>query len=92
MPSPTYSIQNIMSVHYSLSVPNHIHLYAYASVYCVINVEYLSVPMQGRKQVSLLQCVFKRVINLFIVLVLSRASHTYLLMKWMRTLCSSGRV
>lgn len=45
MPSPTYSIQNIMSVHYSLSVPNHIHLYAYASVYCVINIEYLSVPM-----------------------------------------------
>lgn len=39
MPSPIYSIQNIMSV------PKHIHLNAYASVYSVFNVEHLCVPM-----------------------------------------------
>lgn len=73
MPSPIYSIPNTMPVHYSLSVPKHIHLYAYASVYCVFNVEHLCVP----RQFTLLQCVFHGFITLFIVLVLSRADHIY---------------
>lgn len=69
-------------------MPKHMHLYAYASVCYVFNVEHLCVP----KQVSLLQSVFNRFITLFVVLALSRANHIYLLMKWMNTLCSPGKV
>lgn len=33
------------NVHYSLSVPKHRHLYAYAIVCCAFNIEHLCVPM-----------------------------------------------